>query len=104
MACTNVYHDAETCETAGLPYVLWCANCTTESQESNPTCLDGPDGCGGKVEYRMPLSSTGKSFPRCDAHWDKRIVMQEETNRKYPVNPPADFDPGYAGESWDDPT
>ncbi len=65
-------------------------------------CLDGPTGCEGTVEYRLPLSATGRSFPRCDAHWAKRLAFQEETNRKYPTLPPADFDPLYAGERWEE--
>lgn len=65
-------------------------------------CLDGPDGCQGEVEYRMALSSTGKQFPRCDKHWDERLATQEIINERYPFLPPHDFDPGYAGERWDD--
>jgi hypothetical protein len=68
------------------------------------TCLDqGPD-CEGAVEYRYPLSSTGKPFPRCDHHWTKRLKVQEGINRRYPDSPipPAGFDPTYAGESWDE--
>ena len=101
MACTNVYHDKVNCAEAGLPYVLWCENCTTEYAEPKP-CIDGPDGCDGKVTYRMPLSWTGKSFPRCDKHWEERLSRQEEHDRKYPAQQPADFDPGYAGESWEE--
>lgn len=68
-------------------------------------CLDaGPDptGCEGPVEYRMALSGTGRSFPRCDKHWDERCDRQEEINQRYPYHQPADFDPMYAGERWDD--
>lgn len=71
------------------------------------TCLDGRDGgeeCSGVVEYRMPLSGTGRSFPRCDAHWHARLDRQAEIDARYPDSPfpPADFDPTYAGETWDD--
>ena len=67
-------------------------------------CLDGmtKEGCAGPVEYRTPLSGTGKSFPRCDRHWADRLDRQEEINRRYPVHAPRDFDPYYAGESWDE--
>lgn len=65
-------------------------------------CLDRDDSCAGAVEYRMPLSGTGRSFPRCDAHWDARLRVQEGINRRYPSQAPADFDPSYAGESWDE--
>lgn len=67
-------------------------------------CLEdrGEGTCAGKVEYRFALSSTGRSFPRCDYHWEKRLNVQEEINRKYPTHQPADFDPLYAGERWDE--
>lgn len=71
-----------------------------------PNCHDRRDGkCSGTVEYRYPLSDTGKSFPRCDAHWDERLKKQEEINQRYaPFSdvPPAGFDPYYAGEHWDE--
>lgn len=70
-------------------------------------CLDVyQGGCTGDVEYRMPLSGTGKSFPRCDGHWAKRLEKQEDIVRRYdPFGngaPPSDFDPADAGERWDD--
>jgi hypothetical protein len=68
-------------------------------------CLEAHEGgCAGGVEYRYPLSGTGKSFPRCDKHWEARLDAQEAINRRYPDSPfaPADFDPTYAGERWDD--
>lgn len=67
-------------------------------------CLNFGTGCSGAVEYRMPLSGTGKSFPRCDAHWAERLDVQDGINRRYPDSdiPPSDFDPYYAGESWSD--
>ena len=67
-------------------------------------CLDGPSGCSGAVEHRMPLSGTGRSFARCDAHWEKRLDAQERINRDYPDSPvaPSWFDPSFAGERWDE--
>lgn len=58
----------------------------------------------GEVEYRMALSGTGRSYLRCDKHWSERLDVQEGINRRYPDSPmaPADFDPDYAGERWDD--
>lgn len=67
-----------------------------------PECLDGPDGCSGNVEYRMALSGTGRSFPRCDKHWHERLKVQEGINRRYPVMQPDDWSPYDAGESWDE--
>lgn len=64
-------------------------------------CLDRhKGGCRGPVEYRMALSATGRSFPRCDGHWEKRLDSEEETRRKYPSLQPRSFDPMFAGESW----
>jgi hypothetical protein len=64
-------------------------------------CLNAGLDCEGTVEYRMPLSGTGKSFPRCDEHWASRLNAQEQINARYPEHVPSDFDPYYAGESWD---
>lgn len=97
------------CEYAGSMFCTWCgltAEDAADTAEEVLICIDGGGmkaGCGGKVEYRMPLSGTGKSFPRCDRHWDKRLDRQEQIDRRYPDSamPPADFDPAYAGESWD---
>jgi hypothetical protein len=72
------------------------------AKTANEECLDGPEGCEGHTEYREPLSATGKPFPRCDKHWDQRLQKQDEINQRYPQNAPSDFDPGYAGERWDD--
>jgi len=64
-------------------------------------CLDQYNGkCAGPVEYRMPLSGTGKSFPRCEQHWGERLDRQERIDRMYPVHAPSDWDPAYAGEHW----
>lgn len=67
-------------------------------------CLNyGPD-CDGEVEFRMPLSGTGRSFPRCEKHWADRLEVQRGIDERYPDSPfpPADFDPTYAGEVWDE--
>jgi hypothetical protein len=67
-------------------------------------CLEAGPECRGKVEFRMPLSGTGRAFPRCDHHWEKRLDTQERINRNYPDSPiaPAWFDPTAAGEHWDE--
>jgi hypothetical protein len=64
-------------------------------------CLDhGKGDCNGPVEYRIPLSGTGKFFARCDRHWEERLGEQERILERYPQEPPSDFDPSYAGEEW----
>lgn len=66
-------------------------------------CLDSSQGaCAGEVEYRFPLSATGRSFPRCDKHWAARLEVQEGINRRYPQHAPSDFDPAFAGEAWEE--
>ena len=79
---------------------------TTSTAKATVTCLDGDLNCDGPVEYRSPLSSTGKSFPRCDRHWSDRLDTQERINQRYghpdSVSPPVGFDESYAGERWDE--
>lgn len=67
-------------------------------------CLDhrGDGSCRGRVEYRMALSASGKSFPRCERHWGERLDREDEITARYPYHEPADFDPMCAGERWDD--
>lgn len=68
-------------------------------------CLEHGDErspCEGTVEYRMALSPSGVSYPRCERHWLLRLDEQERINRRYPTLQPSDFDPTYAGERWDD--
>lgn len=78
-----------------------------EEPEEDLECLDHgrpDDPCEGAVEYRMSLTASGRNFPRCDHHWDKRLEEQERINRDYPDSPmaPAWFDPMDAGERWDE--
>jgi hypothetical protein len=72
-----------------------------EAEQDDLECLDGnKGGCSGPVEYRFALSPSGRQFPRCDAHWAKRLDEQEEINRKYPALQPSNFDEMDAGERW----
>ena len=45
-------------------------------------CLDFSEDCHGDVEYRHPLSGTGVPFPRCDFHWDLRMIKHEQDLQK----------------------
>ena len=66
-------------------------------------CLEHGPECEGIVLLRWtPDRDDLKQFPRCDFHHRRRQERAEENMRRYPVNPPADFDPSYAGESWDE--
>lgn len=44
--------------------------------------------------------------PRCDGHYDAYVERvqprMDEIRRRYPEHAPADFDPAYAGERWDE--
>ncbi len=66
-------------------------------------CLDDYEGgCRGAVEYRMALSGTGVSYPRCDKHWAERLDRQAEIDERYPVNAPSNWSHWDAGEYWDE--
>ena len=64
-------------------------------------CLDGPENCSGAVELRFtPDRDDFRSFPRCEAHFERRLA-QAERNREYMSDvAPSWFDPTYAGERW----
>jgi len=68
---------------------------------SEDECLEFGPECDGDVEYRMALSASGESFPRCDHHWDKRLDTEQGIRERYPEHRPSDFDESYAGERWD---
>lgn len=70
-------------------------------------CIDGPEqgnDCSGPVHLRMALSGTGTPYPRCDAHWNRRLELEARLRADYPdmPTPPAWFDPLNAGEHWND--
>lgn len=60
------------------------------------------EGCEGTVEHREPLSGSGRSFPRCEKHWEQRLRLEEGIRRRYPQHPPSDWSPLDAGEHWDE--
>lgn len=64
-------------------------------------CLNGPDGCKGPVEYRWPGYGE-RYWPRCEHHGEERLAREDEARERYPVLPPSDFDPSFAGERWDE--
>jgi hypothetical protein len=63
-------------------------------------CMQASEQCRGPVAYRMALSGSGESFPRCEGHWSARLDLEDDLRRRYPSQQPSDFDPAYAGESW----
>ena len=52
------------------------------------------------------MSGSGMTFPRCDKHYqayaDRLRPVMDDIRRRYPKQAPSDFDPTYAGESWDE--
>lgn len=54
------------------------------------------------MEHREPLSGSGRSFPRCEKHWEQRLEIEEGIRRRYPQHPPSDWSPLDAGEHWDE--
>ncbi|OBJ91635.1 hypothetical protein [Mycobacterium sp. 1245852.3] len=69
-------------------------------------CLDGPEGCAGEVFARSTLSGSGDAYYRCDHHYEAYAArlqpVMDDINRRYPAMAPADWDPYYAGETWDE--
>jgi len=71
-------------------------------------CLDGPQGCEGDVNAYPSLSGSGMRWERCEAHYRayvERVQPQIDSVRlRYPDTdqPPAWFDPAYAGERWNE--
>jgi hypothetical protein len=44
-----------------------------------PLCINASRECAGPVEYRTALSGgTGKSYPRCEQHWERRLAHEEQ--------------------------
>lgn len=93
------------CDQCGGTHAGICNYYDGEDDEEELECLDdAKKDCVGIIEYRMALSSTGKSFPRCEKHWGIRLSQHEKDCEKYPDSPlaPSWFDPSYAGERWDE--
>jgi hypothetical protein len=66
-------------------------------------CLDsgGKTPCGGPVEYRT-LPDNPRSFPRCEAHFDKRLEQSPRNLEYQSPARPAWFDEANIGERWED--
>lgn len=81
-----------------------CGCGDSEHEPETVRCLQHGTDCAGRVEYRMPLSATGNSYPRCEAHWAQRLDEHERISRDYPDSPiaPSWFDASAAGERWDE--
>ena len=65
---------------------------------------DASGGCSGDpTEYRFGYGLKG-AYPRCGGHHATYLERMDAIRSRYPDSdiPPADFDPTYAGESWDE--
>jgi hypothetical protein len=70
-------------------------------EEEDLACIQDHTGeCDGPVEYRMPLSPTGVSYPRCEKHWEDRLELEDGLRERYPEQPPEDWSHYDAGEYW----
>lgn len=67
----------------------------------SPLCLESSSACKGEVLLRWPGYGE-RYWSRCEHHGEQRVKREEEAQERYPVHAPADFDPGYAGERWDE--
>jgi hypothetical protein len=65
-------------------------------------CLRGPEDCRGPVTGRPSYGGTGTTIYECDKHMDESAERDQALRERYPEHAPADFDPAYAGESWDE--
>lgn len=68
-------------------------------------CLDkgGRTECRGPVESRStPDREDFRTFPRCEAHFEERLVQAERNLELMSATPPAWFDESYAGERWEE--
>lgn len=78
-----------------------------QQEEEAMTCIDHKESaCEGEVIERYSVSGSGMKFPRCDRHYreytERMRPVVEDIKRRYPKDPPPDFDPNYAGERWDE--
>lgn len=85
----------------GDPSGSWVCDVTGDEHRPVEPCLNAGPDCDGRVLYRMPLSGTGRSYPRCDQHWSDRLDVQADSIPDT-ATPPSWFDPSYAGERWDE--
>ena len=68
---------------------------------SDLECIESGPDCNGPVEMRYPGYGT-RSFARCEKHGHDRLAREELAQQRYPIHAPDDFDPSYAGETWDE--
>lgn len=91
------------------PGEMWCYDCETvvphprevaRRHAAAQPCLRRHDGnCEGEVSGRASITTT---IYECAHHMAESIARNQANHHRYPEHPPADFDPTYAGETWDE--
>jgi hypothetical protein len=84
---------------------MWTRNDQQAANDQAATregCLREGDGtaCKGEITYRY--STLGTAIPECTTHMRASWDRLDEISERYPEQAPADFDPTYAGEQWDE--
>lgn len=111
----HVYRKEHRIEPGGGDYVVGAdfwhdedERCTATEASRQYDCLDAHDdlySCQGEVFGRRSLSGATVT-ERCEHHYlayvERMQPKLDEINKRYPAQAPADFDPTYAGERWDE--
>jgi hypothetical protein len=63
---------------------------------------DPGEVCKGEVDEFPAPSGTGTLIAWCMKHYEQALENDRAIQMRYPVHAPADFDPDYCGERWDD--
>lgn len=71
-----------------------------EAEECERFDFDFGGGCEGPVDSRS-YDCPGAVHVMCEHHWGSYCEVREGIDERYPTHAPSDFDPSYAGESWE---
>ncbi|WP_245671342.1 hypothetical protein [Nocardia amamiensis] len=92
------------------PGEFWCYDCKSVVPDpievarlhaaAQPCLRSGQGNCRGEVSARQSYGGTGTTIYECAHHMDESAEREQALRQRYPEHQPADFDPGYAGESW----
>ena len=74
------------------------------AQDIDMECLNESDDCSGPVEMWHSGGASGRSWPRCTHHGEKRLYDREGSMEMYADSElaPSWFDPTIAGERWNE--
>jgi hypothetical protein len=74
----------------------------TAAEPARECLREGQGTCRGEVTGRPSHAGTGTIIFECGLHQEQSQRHADDINRRYPRHAPADFDPMYAGERWDE--